>query len=212
MPVVLRRSSVMRACRLLRSGPWGRRRSARASSIRMPLRFARTARSAAMAEGRGRGAGRRTRPGRTASGAKFSGVRRPDGLAGRGAADRRGGRSAGGPGLRDPALELQRLRRQLGVGGLGEEGVEAAAVVDAAQREAEMRRRWVWPSASLVSDTSVRFGRKRRLDLLLAWLTLLPTIGLLPVSSQRRDIGLRSLHLAWVRGRSARHPEIWKAA
>src|SRR5581483_7557355 len=33
-----------------------------------------------------------------------------------------------------------------------------------------------------------RFGRKRRLVLILEWLTLWPTCGLLAVSSQRRDI------------------------
>ena len=98
-------------------------------------------------------------------------------------------RSAGGLRLRDLALEFQRLGRQLGVGGLGEEGVEAAAVVDGAQRRRRDAEARVWPSVSLVSDTSFRFGRKRRLVLLLAWLTLLPTIGLLPVSSQRRAIG-----------------------
>src|SRR6056297_1079516 len=46
-----------------------------------------------------------------------------------------------------------------------------------------------------VSDcnvTSLRFGRYRRLVLLLAWLELLPTIGPFPVSSQRRDVGFSS--------------------
>src|SRR6056297_2649473 len=40
--------------------------------------------------------------------------------------------------------------------------------------------------------TSVRFGKNRRLVLLLAWLTLLPDIGPLPVSSQTRDMGVSS--------------------
>src|SRR6056297_1729460 len=44
-------------------------------------------------------------------------------------------------------------------------------------------------SDSDCSVTSFRFGRKRRLVLLLAWLTLLPVIGPFPVSSQRRDMG-----------------------
>src|SRR6056297_1551887 len=54
--------------------------------------------------------------------------------------------------------------------------------------EADTRRRNVRPSASDISAVSFRFGRNRRLVLLLAWLTLLPTIGPFPVSSQRRDI------------------------
>src|SRR5690606_16857965 len=53
---------------------------------------------------------------------------------------------------------------------------------------AEMRRRTFWPRASEISVTSHRFGRNRRRVLLLAWLTLLPVITALPVSSQARDI------------------------
>ena len=52
-----------------------------------------------------------------------------------------------------------------------------------------MRRRKVRSSASLISETLHRLGRKRRRDLLFAWLTLLPDITALPVSSQRRAMG-----------------------
>src|ERR1700676_774039 len=38
-----------------------------------------------------------------------------------------------------------------------------------------------------------RFGRKRRLVLILEWLTLWPTCGPLAVSSQRRDIAINPL-------------------
>src|SRR5690606_2030821 len=44
------------------------------------------------------------------------------------------------------------------------------------------------PSFSDSSETSFRFGRNRRRVLLLAWDTLLPLIGPLPVSSQTRDM------------------------
>src|SRR3546814_4630736 len=57
------------------------------------------------------------------------------------------------------------------------------------------RRPWVdtrsftpLPSASDSNVTFCRFGRKVRLVLLLAWLTLWPTWRPLPVSSQMRDI------------------------
>ena len=60
-------------------------------------------------------------------------------------------RSAGGLRLRDLPLELQRLGRQLRRGPC-EEGVEPAAVVDAAERIGRDRKRWVWPSASLISE------------------------------------------------------------
>src|SRR5690606_2948754 len=53
---------------------------------------------------------------------------------------------------------------------------------------AEMRRRKFWPSASDISVTWTRLGRKRRRVLLLAWLTLLPVMTDLPVSSQARDM------------------------
>src|SRR5690606_13010899 len=54
---------------------------------------------------------------------------------------------------------------------------------------AEMRSLYCRPSASLMSDTWQRFGRNRRRVLRFAWLTLLPDITALPVSSQRRDMG-----------------------
>src|SRR4051812_17569781 len=64
----------------------------------------------------------------------------------------------------------------------------------------ETRRRTLRPSASEMKVTLHRFGRNRRLVLILEWLTLWPTSGPLAVSSQRRDIaksssvpGLRSL-------------------
>ena len=44
------------------------------------------------------------------------------------------------------------------------------------------------PSASEISVTLSRFGRKRRLVLMFEWLTLWPTCGPLPVKSQRRDM------------------------
>src|SRR5690606_28477550 len=52
----------------------------------------------------------------------------------------------------------------------------------------EMRRRTFWFSASEISVTLTRLGRKRRRVLLLAWLTLLPDWTPLPVSSQARDM------------------------
>src|SRR5688572_13196919 len=45
-----------------------------------------------------------------------------------------------------------------------------------------------WPRASDSRDVTCRFGKKRRLVLLLAWLTWLPTRTPLPVISQRRAI------------------------
>src|SRR3954468_15187466 len=53
---------------------------------------------------------------------------------------------------------------------------------------AEMRSLTERPSASEISVTLSRFGRKRRLVLMFEWLTLWPTWGPLPVKSQRRDI------------------------
>src|ERR1700742_2166992 len=50
------------------------------------------------------------------------------------------------------------------------------------------RRRKVWPSASDCSAVSRSDGRNRRLVLIFEWLTLCPTIGPTPVSSQRRDM------------------------
>src|ERR1700754_2452547 len=52
----------------------------------------------------------------------------------------------------------------------------------------ETRRRTLRPSASEMNVTLHRFGRKRRLVLMLEWLTLWPTSGPLAVSSQRRDM------------------------
>src|SRR3989338_6556874 len=45
-----------------------------------------------------------------------------------------------------------------------------------------------WPSTSDWSVAGDRAGRKRRLVLMFEWLTLCPTIGPTPVSSQRRDM------------------------
>src|SRR5262249_38077908 len=38
--------------------------------------------------------------------------------------------------------------------------------------------------------TFIRFGKKRRLDLMFEWLTLWPTWADLPVNSHRRDMGV----------------------
>src|SRR5215212_9213992 len=56
----------------------------------------------------------------------------------------------------------------------------------------ETRRRTLRPSASEMKVTLHRFGRNRRLFLILEWLTLWPTWGPLAVSSQRRDISEKS--------------------
>src|SRR5687767_1057845 len=52
----------------------------------------------------------------------------------------------------------------------------------------EMRRRTQRFSFSTQNRRYCRFGRNRRLVLLLAWETLFPTIGPLPVTSQTRAI------------------------
>src|SRR5581483_2299073 len=52
----------------------------------------------------------------------------------------------------------------------------------------ETRSRTFRPSASEMKVTLHRFGRKRRLVLMLEWLTLWPVWGPLAVSSQRRDM------------------------
>src|ERR1700753_1558773 len=52
----------------------------------------------------------------------------------------------------------------------------------------ETRRRTLRPRASEMKVTLHRFGRNRRLVLMLEWLTLWPTSGPLAVSSQRRDM------------------------
>src|SRR4051794_13349796 len=57
----------------------------------------------------------------------------------------------------------------------------------------ETRRRTLRPSASEMKVTLHRFGRNRRLVLILEWLTLWPTWGPLAVSSQRRDISKNPL-------------------
>src|SRR6476620_860586 len=56
----------------------------------------------------------------------------------------------------------------------------------------ETRSRTERPSASEMKVTLHRFGRNRRLVLILEWLTLWPTWGPLAVSSQRRDISNKS--------------------
>src|ERR1700675_1477998 len=56
----------------------------------------------------------------------------------------------------------------------------------------ETRRRTLRPSTSEMKVTLHRFGRNRRLVLMLEWLTLLPTSGPLAVNSQRRDIFRKS--------------------
>ena len=53
---------------------------------------------------------------------------------------------------------------------------------------AEMRNLTERPSASEIRVTLSRLGRKRRLVLMLEWLTLWPTCAVLPVKSHRRDI------------------------
>src|SRR4051812_38348021 len=57
----------------------------------------------------------------------------------------------------------------------------------------ETRRRTLRPSASLMKVTLTRFGRKRRLVLMLEWLTVWPTWGPLAVNSQRRDMAKSSI-------------------
>src|ERR1700737_2414930 len=57
----------------------------------------------------------------------------------------------------------------------------------------ETRNRTFRPSASEMKVTLHRFGRNRRLVLILEWLTLWPTCGPLAVSSQRRDISQNPL-------------------
>src|SRR5665213_2424812 len=52
------------------------------------------------------------------------------------------------------------------------------------------RRSRTVPSASDRIEASCRFGMNRRLVLLLAWLTLLPTSTPLPVMTHRRAIGV----------------------
>src|SRR5438270_7630917 len=63
----------------------------------------------------------------------------------------------------------------------------------------EMRRRTQRFSLSTQKRRYCRFGRNRRLVLLLAWETLFPTIGPLPVTSQTRAIAALSLEPAGTR-------------
>src|SRR5208282_3337938 len=53
----------------------------------------------------------------------------------------------------------------------------------------DSRNRTARSSASDSTEVTWRLGRKRRLVLLLAWLTLLPTSTPLPVMLHRRDMG-----------------------
>src|SRR5258708_23139284 len=70
----------------------------------------------------------------------------------------------------------------------------------------ETRRRTLRSRASLMKVTLTRFGRKRRLVLMLEWLTLWPTWGPLAVSSQRRDMSKSSIFPPTMCGRhSGRH-------
>src|SRR5690606_27859708 len=65
----------------------------------------------------------------------------------------------------------------------------------------ETRRRTQRFSLSTQKRRYCRFGRNRRLVLLLAWDTLFPTMGFLPVTSHTRAMGtLRSL------SKNGRHP------
>src|SRR5581483_7097758 len=61
---------------------------------------------------------------------------------------------------------------------------------------ADTRNLILRPSVSEISVTLRRFGRNRRLVLIFEWLTLWPTSGLLPVSSQRHDMPQSSKNIA----------------
>jgi len=102
--------------------------------------------------------------------------------------------SGGGLGLRgllvDLLLELERLRRQLVRLGLLEEGIKPAAMIDGLERvgrDAQLDRT---PSASDISVTLIRFGRKRRLVLMFEWLTVWPDRG--PFRSARSGATCRN--------------------
>ena len=87
-------------------------------------------------------------------------------------------------------LDAQRIGRQFVILGLGQKPVQPATMVNRAQcrgRDPQLER---LARTSEISVTSFRLGKNRRLDLLLAWLTLWPDIGPLPESSQTRDIAL----------------------
>src|SRR3981081_4718926 len=73
----------------------------------------------------------------------------------------------------------------------------------------ETRNRTLRPSASEMKVTLHRFGRNRRLVLILEWLTLWPTCGPLAVSSQRRDISGNPLPSPPVIPRGSKFTSIW---
>ena len=101
--------------------------------------------------------------------------------------------------LDDLPLELAHLRREVGVLGLEQEGVEPAAMVDGLERIGRDPHAHRRPSASEISVTFCKFGRNRRLVLMLEWLTLWPTRAFLPVRSQRQDMA----HPSKITGASA---------
>src|SRR6185295_5199992 len=72
----------------------------------------------------------------------------------------------------------------------------------------ETRRRTLRPSASEMKVTLQRLGKNLRLVLMLEWLTLWPVWGALAVSSQRRDMVLKSSKLALARQRRRRRGSI----
>ena len=65
---------------------------------------------------------------------------------------------------------------------------------------ADTRSRKDRPNTSEINVTSFRFGRNRRFVLLLAWETLFPTIGRLPLSSHTRDMSLSHPRNRWGAG------------
>src|SRR4051794_37519376 len=72
----------------------------------------------------------------------------------------------------------------------------------------ETRRRTLRPSASEMKVTLQRLGKNLRLVLMLEWLTLWPVWGALAVSSQRRDMVLKSSKRALARQRRRRRGSI----
>src|SRR3954465_15042940 len=76
----------------------------------------------------------------------------------------------------------------------------------------ETRRRTLRPSASEMKVTLHRFGRNRRLVLILEGLPLLPTWGPLAVSSQRRDIVRNPLPPPPVIPRGSKLAFVWGTA
>ena len=97
--------------------------------------------------------------------------------------------------LLDLALERQRRRRRAQLRGpwrgsrRGRRDVRPSAA-----RPRVTRSRTARSSDSDISVTWTRFGKKRVRVLRLEWLTLLPDWTALPVSSQRRDIALKSFN------------------